>query len=744
MTGTSLHTRADWNPDVFIDLAEPDGLVRLGSFTGVVPSDSDRYAVGCILVSDDDGTVYSNIGTSTSPNFSALGGGSGAVDSVNGLIGDVILDTDLVPEGVVNLYWTQTRFDDAFDLKTTDDLTEGLTNFYYHTALFDADFANQTTDDLTEGVTNLYYDDALVIAATDGLYVHLIGNESVAGIKTFSDFMVKSGSLTPINPNQFTTKDYVDAFALGFRFKQSVQAATVSPLPASTYNNGVAGVGATLTANANGLIPDIDTYTLQLNDRVLIKDQVDPIENGIYTVTALGSGGAPWILTRATDFDSTATVGQGSATLVLNGTAYNPPATNGNYASQFAVLTMDPITIGTDQIIWSRISIPLQYFAGTGLQLTGTTFSIDTDFSPITVENGNSLFSTALNAGTGATNATESVFFGTDSGLTALNATQSVFIGNQSGRLATNAQSSVFIGSGAGFNATSAAGSNFIGRDSGSGATGAFSSVFFGNGAGSAATNAQHAVFLGTQSGQGATNAAYAIFIGDQSGFNDTVSSGLSSAILIGRNTSTGGFDNSIAMGGFATNTAANQFLINTSITQFSMRGLNYLMPSAHVAGSLINDGLGNLTWGAATSQFQFLRNTIALTRTSSTVLTLVPSMTANVTAGKTYQFNATLFTTSGAGGVKAAITLAGGATGTIIYQGETIQNATAITSSRATVNNTAVGAVTAVTAATIHITGTFVCTVGGVMRVTFGQNVSNAAASSVLANSIYQVTQIN
>jgi hypothetical protein len=724
------------------------------------------------------------------------------------------------------------------------------------------------------------------VLANTGLWVGLTGNENIDGIKNFTDFPTKAGSLLPLNSNQFVTKDYADAIALGFKFKHSVNAATTVPLSPVTYYNGPAndGIGATLTANANGLIDEIDSYAPQVGDRLLIKDQVDPIENGIYVVTDIGSVSTDFILTRADDFNSTSTIGQGSATLVLEGTPYAPPGSVGNYASQFAVLTNDPITPGFNQIIWSRISLPIQYFAGAGLLLTGTTFSLDTSFvSPVSEIYGSTLYSSALsgtgtgsatggnnifgvraaqgatlarnsnimgpdagngatgtvydvnwfgrgagfqainaiasnffganagngasagdysnmfgaaagfgatnasysnffgrdagrnatnannsnfighNAGKDATNSNDSTFIGTDAGNVATNAFQSVFLGTQSGYLATFAQSSTFLGTGAGFNATAASGSVMIGRDSGSGSTGAVSSIFVGNASGGNATNAQHSNFFGVSAGQNATNAFYSTFIGEQAGQNSTTAANSifigtnagrndfvdntvsGTSILIGDNTSTGGFKNSIAIGTGATNTAVNQLLIAPAYTQLNMRGLNYTMPSTNVLGVLNNDGAGNLSWGAAVSQFQFLRNTSKLSRTNSVVLTLVPGMTANVTSGKTYQFTATLLTTSAnTGGVKAAITLAGGATGTIAYQGDTVQNGVAPVSTRAAASNIAVGAVTAVTSATITIRGTFVCTASGVMRVTFGQNVAAATPSVVLANSIFQVTQIN
>jgi len=83
---------------------------------------------------------------------------AGGVVSVNGMTGVVVLDTDDIPEGSANFYFTQTRFDTAFALKDTDDLSEGSINFYYTEARFDSSFAGKSTTDLSEG-TNLYFTD---------------------------------------------------------------------------------------------------------------------------------------------------------------------------------------------------------------------------------------------------------------------------------------------------------------------------------------------------------------------------------------------------------------------------------------------------------------------------------------------------------------------------------------------------------------------------------------------------------
>lgn len=96
---------------------------------------------------------------STLANWKELLSPEDAVSSVNGQIGDVLLDTDDIGEGTTNLYYTQSRFDFAFGAKSTDDLSQGSLNKYYSSLLFDMDFAGKSTSDLSEG-SNLYYTQA--------------------------------------------------------------------------------------------------------------------------------------------------------------------------------------------------------------------------------------------------------------------------------------------------------------------------------------------------------------------------------------------------------------------------------------------------------------------------------------------------------------------------------------------------------------------------------------------------------
>ena len=69
---------------------------------------------------------------------------------------------------------------------------------------------------------------------------------------------------------------------MGDAGKINADVGTTAALQACTYANGAAGVGATLTANANGVLPNIDGVAPALGTRVLVKDQANPVTHGVY------------------------------------------------------------------------------------------------------------------------------------------------------------------------------------------------------------------------------------------------------------------------------------------------------------------------------------------------------------------------------------------------------------------------------------------------------------------------------
>lgn len=165
----------------------------------------------------------------------------------------------------------------------------------------------------------------------------------------------------PTASGHLTTKAYVDGLAQGLQSKPSVRAATTANLTA-TYNNGTAGVGATLTFA--GALPTIDTVTLAVGNGVLVKNQTAAAQNGRYQVTQLNPG----ILTRCTLCDEASEI-PGAYAFVTDGTLANSGWVQG-------VDNPATFVIGTDAITMTQFSATGSYTAGAGLDLSGTTFSL--------------------------------------------------------------------------------------------------------------------------------------------------------------------------------------------------------------------------------------------------------------------------------------------------------------------------------------------------------------------------------
>lgn len=185
---------------------------------------------------------------------------------------------------------------------------------------------------------------------------------------------------TPSTANDLVNKSYVDGLvSTGLVYHQPVQVATTGALASITggtvtYNNGVAGVGATLTLSV--ALTTLDGYTLLNTNRILVKDEANQAHNGIYTWATGGT-----VLTRATDADTYGTapnqLSQNDYFFVQNGTV--------NKGISYVVSTIGTITFGTTAITFAEFSTSQVYTAGTGLTLTGTQFSLT---APVTAALG--------------------------------------------------------------------------------------------------------------------------------------------------------------------------------------------------------------------------------------------------------------------------------------------------------------------------------------------------------------------
>lgn len=172
----------------------------------------------------------------------------------------------------------------------------------------------------------------------------------------------------PTDPQDLVTKQFAEALFAGVSDpKDPVKVATTGALPGNTYANGASGVGATLTANASGAFPTVDGVGLSLNDRILVKDEVATLGNGIYTLTQVGDPSTPWILTRSADANSADQVSYGMFTNVVSG------LTNSHQA--FYLATANPIVIGTTGLTFLKLFEVI--IAGAGLDKVGSTLSVE-------------------------------------------------------------------------------------------------------------------------------------------------------------------------------------------------------------------------------------------------------------------------------------------------------------------------------------------------------------------------------
>jgi len=203
---------------------------------------------------------------------------------------------------------------------------------------------------------------------------------------TFADVtatdITATGTVTlsgdPTSALQAATKEYVDTIAAaGIHYHTPVRVEAPSALTA-TYDNGTSGVGATLTNSGTQAALVIDGVTLSTSDRVLVYNQTNAAHNGVYTVTNTGSASTNWVLTRATDADS---YGASDPDALGEGDAYFVKEGDTGAGELYVMNTSGVITFGTTNITFTVIAETAVYSAGTGLTLTGTTFSTNQDIS---------------------------------------------------------------------------------------------------------------------------------------------------------------------------------------------------------------------------------------------------------------------------------------------------------------------------------------------------------------------------
>ena len=175
---------------------------------------------------------------------------------------------------------------------------------------------------------------------------------------------------------QAATKQYVDgqvSAVSNTTYHTQCVASTTANLTA-TYSNGTGGVGATLTNSGAQAAFIADGQSLSSGNRVLVQFQSTAAQNGIYTVTTVGTVSTNWVLTRATDFDTVGTgpnyIETGAAVFVTSGSVYG--------ATGWVMNTTGTIVVGTTGLNWTQTSSSSSVTVTSPLTKVGSVISLGT------------------------------------------------------------------------------------------------------------------------------------------------------------------------------------------------------------------------------------------------------------------------------------------------------------------------------------------------------------------------------
>ena len=220
-------------------------------------------------------------------------------------------------------------------------------NFTFDGTTFAVTAATDITGDLDVDNINI---NANTISSTNSNGDITLSPNGTGTVKVPSGYDDRSGQ----NSLTLVTKGYVDAVKQALDIKASVHVA-------STAN-------VSLTAGSSGLEAGdaIDGVTLVAGDRVLLKNQTDASENGIYV--AVASGGTP---ARSDDANASVDVTSGMFVWVEEGTA--------NADQGYVLTTNNVITLNTTNLTFTQFSGAGQITAGNGMTKSGNTINVVPD-----------------------------------------------------------------------------------------------------------------------------------------------------------------------------------------------------------------------------------------------------------------------------------------------------------------------------------------------------------------------------
>jgi len=311
--------------------------------------------------------VYIKINNTSAILTSGSGAGTASLGNLK-VIGNTI--TTVTPGANINITTTGNGTVNISNV-TVENLTDGrIVLVGPNGQLIDSNLYTYDTTAQTITIGNILLNTEYIGTATPGVPLILAPNG--ANIQALSS--IDAGGFRiinvqdPIENQDAATKAYVDAVATGLTAKEAVVVASIADLNA-TFNPLVSH--GSLTCNVYQTLY-IDDYYPQVTERVLVKNQGTPLENGIYEVVQTGGISQPWVLRRTSDFNGVYPAGivtTGDFVFVEKGTE--------NQGTGWVMTTPAPVTVNVSPINWTQFSSAGVIQAGFGLIKTGTILDVN-------------------------------------------------------------------------------------------------------------------------------------------------------------------------------------------------------------------------------------------------------------------------------------------------------------------------------------------------------------------------------
>jgi hypothetical protein len=321
-----------------------------------------KFATGTVVLGVDPGNGNSTVNLfNTDVDLLNIGGSASTIN-----LGAAASGTLIVPSSVT--VSTGASNTSSLDFNSSTTATANLANSVPATTLNIGGAANTTNLGKIIGTTAIRSNTVNIATDTgssnksinigtggSGGDANVIIGRSGSNSQTHTIYgKITNTNFGTLGNDSLVTKSYVDSVAIsGITSKGTAKAATTANLSA-TYSNA----NGTLTNSGTQVAFTIDSVTLAANDTVLIKDQTNAFQNGIYTITTLGAAGQNWVLTRVINFDENTEMVKGSYVFVSNG------ASNGGKGF---ILRTAVATVGTDSVTWDIFSQSTAYTFSSGL-----------------------------------------------------------------------------------------------------------------------------------------------------------------------------------------------------------------------------------------------------------------------------------------------------------------------------------------------------------------------------------------